>query len=86
MTAISPFCLVTTVAPKALKVLLESAGAGAYRDAHPWLMAHELFEAAHAGGERVGIGEDFFRLRGRAGLGFWRAPGVARSGPRCGRL
>ena len=55
MTAISPFCLVTTVTPKALKVLLESAGAGAYRDAHPWLMARELFEAAHAGGERMAL-------------------------------
>jgi hypothetical protein len=55
MTAISPFCLVTTVTPKALKVLLENTGAGAYRDAHPWLAARELFDAARARGERTAL-------------------------------
>ena len=55
MTAISPYCLVTTVTPNALKVLLENTGAGAYRDAHPWLVAREMFDAAQTRGQRMAL-------------------------------
>ncbi|TDJ42250.1 MAG: hypothetical protein E2O54_02630 [Gammaproteobacteria bacterium] len=55
MTAISPYCLATTVTPKALKALLENTGAGAYRDAHPWLVACEMFEAAQTRAQRMAL-------------------------------
>lgn len=45
---LSPFCLCTTVSPKAMAALLENGDGGAYRDTHPWLAARELFEAERA--------------------------------------
>ena len=46
------YCLATTVANQALKVLLENSGQGTYRDTHPWLVAMDLFESAARDGEQ----------------------------------
>lgn len=43
-----PYCLATTVAEKALEVLLEQNGEGKYRDTHPWLAALDMLDKARA--------------------------------------
>ena len=49
----SRFCIVTTVSAKGLEALLENGAAGAYRDAHPWLAAAELFARERAEGRSM---------------------------------
>ena len=50
---LSPFCICTTVSPKAMAALLENGDGGAYRDTHPWLAARELFEAERSRGRAL---------------------------------
>ncbi len=40
------YCIAATVSDKALTAILDNGGRGAYRDDHPWLMAHEMLRAA----------------------------------------
>ncbi len=46
MTTPYPYCVATTVAEEALKVLLEASGEGKYRDTHPWLAALDMLDSA----------------------------------------
>ena len=39
-----PICIATIVTEKAITSLLEIQGSGAYRDAHPWLVAKEIWQ------------------------------------------
>lgn len=48
-----PYCLVTAVAEKSLAALLDAGGAGTYRDAHPWLIAREMKQAADEAGQTL---------------------------------
>ncbi len=48
-----PYCLAAVVSAKALAVILENGGRGAYRDQHPWLLARTLLHAALDRGEFV---------------------------------
>ncbi len=41
-----PYCIAVPVSAKALTAILDNGGRGSYRDAHPWLMAKELLQAA----------------------------------------
>ncbi len=50
-----PSCICTTVGEKALRVLLENSGSGTYKDAHPWLVALELFDQASEAGQGLAI-------------------------------
>jgi len=45
-----PYCIAVTVSATALAAILENGGRGSYRDAHPWLLAAELWQAARADG------------------------------------
>ena len=40
------FCICCVVTEKALDAILDNAGAGTYRDEHPWLVAKELLAEA----------------------------------------
>jgi len=68
--AISPFCIVTTVSSKGLEALLENGDAGAYRDAHPWLAAAELFDRERAEGRTMPI---VFASGSPLALAYWAA-------------
>jgi len=53
-----PYCLCTSVTPKALAALLESGvpgadGRGSYRDEHPWFAARELLGSAEGAGQAL---------------------------------
>lgn len=50
-----PYCLVTTVAEKALKILLETNGDGKYRDTHPWLAALDMLDASREADQALPI-------------------------------
>ena len=41
-----PICIATIVTEKAITSLLEVQGSGAYRDAHPWLVAQDIWQQA----------------------------------------
>ncbi len=43
-----PYCIAVPVSTKALTAILDNGGRGSYRDAHPWLLAAELLQAAQA--------------------------------------
>lgn len=50
-----PFSICVRVTEKALATLLEQSadGSGAYRDAHPWIVAHRLWKDALANGQSL---------------------------------
>jgi hypothetical protein len=51
----APFSICVRVTEKALSTLLEQSadGSGAYRDAHPWVVAHRLWQEALAAGQNL---------------------------------
>ena len=43
-----PHCVVVLVTQRAIESMLENSGQGFYRDAHPWVVAAQLFNQAQA--------------------------------------
>ena len=43
---VSPHCIGTVVAAKAIEHLLDGTGEGSYKDEHPWLVARDLLAAS----------------------------------------